>query len=68
MWIPSVREYVRVQGGSDIFLIVGVDHSRKLVSIISAAGASPLIEDVPFEFLEFESDSVARQPGEAAAD
>jgi hypothetical protein len=68
MWIPSLRERVRVQGDRDAFLIVNVDHSRKLVDMISATGTRPLIEDVPFEFLERVNDSAGRQQGEAAAD
>ena len=68
MWIPSVRERVRVQGDDDSFFIVNVDHSRKLVKMIAVTGASPMIEDVPFEFLELERDFAIRKQGEAAAD
>jgi hypothetical protein len=68
MWIPSVRERVRVQGDNDSFFIVNVDHFRKLVKMIPVAGASPVIEDVPFEFLELEWDFGARKRSEAAAD
>lgn len=56
MWIPTIRERVRVQGEDDIFLIVGVDHSRKLVDMISTTVTRSMIEDVPFEFLDLVND------------
>ncbi len=68
MWIPSIRQRVRVQGDPDTFLIVKVDHARKLVDMISTIGVCPLIQDVPFEFLEPASDYAPRREGEAAAD
>jgi hypothetical protein len=57
-----------VDGDTDTFLIVNVDYARKLVDMISTIGVCPLIEDVPFEFLEPASDSAPRREGEAAAD
>jgi hypothetical protein len=68
MWIPSVCERVRVQGEDDVFLIVGVDHSRKLVDMISTTGTRAMIEDVPFEFLDLVEEHARHPQGEAAAD
>jgi hypothetical protein len=68
MWIPSVRERVRVQGDDDIFLIVGVDHCRKLVDMISATGTRAMVEDVPFEFLDLINDPALQPRIDAAAD
>ncbi|HEY3706565.1 MAG TPA: hypothetical protein VGL22_16000 [Terracidiphilus sp.] len=68
MWIPSVRERVRVQGEDDIFLIVGVDHSRKLVDMISTTGTRAMVEDVPFAFLDLIRGQAPQARNEAAAD
>jgi hypothetical protein len=60
MWIPAVRERVKVRGEDDVFLIVGVDHFRELVDMISTTGIRPMIENVPFEFLNLVSEQTPK--------
>lgn len=52
MYVPAVRERVRLKGHDRIFLVVWVDHERRsadLIPLDELDGQHQMKEDVPFE-------------------
>lgn len=48
MRIPRVRERVVIHGRDGVFLVVWVDHQRRVADLIPVNEAVSLEEDVPF--------------------
>jgi len=57
MYIPQVRERVRLAGRSGVFLVMWVDHEQEEVDLILLGAASSVEESVSFAELEAYSDS-----------
>ena len=49
--IPSVQDRVRLDWSHEIFLIVGVDYTRRKVDVAPMNGEFEVIADLPFDLL-----------------
>jgi hypothetical protein len=52
MYVPAVRERVRVKGHDRLYLVVWVDHQRRTADLIALTESdSWMNEDIPFDVI-----------------
>lgn len=64
MYIPLVREHVRLQGCAGEFLVLRADYVRQVADLAGVADSYPVRENVPFAslFALFEEANPVRNP------
>jgi len=51
MHIPGIRERVRIRDRSGLFLVIRVDHERRVADLVHVTDGYSVDEDVPFDRL-----------------